>query len=290
MSDSEKSKVWPAILLMSLAIILLVFGLLALLNNDEDGSVSNENSADQALFIPEIEQKIESDIDVSQNSIAIDEQEVLAAKEDLQPEVEGVALPELSASDAEFGQDFLAISGSQQLKQGLFKEQIIRKMISSVNDVAQGMRPPAKLLRELTQPQAFLVIQRGDKLYISPKSYQRYDQLAQAINEIDSQAAIALYKKYLPLFYVVFNEFSYPKEYKVLDIFKAAVGKVIQAPIINDRIELIRPSVYYKFADPKLEKLSNLDKQMLRMGPDNTRLIQNKLRELVQMLIASEQE
>jgi hypothetical protein len=48
--------------------------------------------------------------------------------------------------------------------------------------------------------------------------------------------------------------------------------------------------VHYKFADSKLEKLSALDKQMLRMGPDNTRLIQKKMRELVQVLIASEQE
>jgi hypothetical protein len=127
-------------------------------------------------------------------------------------------------------------------------------------------------------------------MYISPKSYQRYDPLAHAVNRIDSQAAVALYKKYLPLFEVVFKEFSYPKSYQVLDIFKAAVGKILQAPIITGRIEVIQPSVHYKFADSKLEKLSALDKQMLRMGPDNTRLIQKKMRELVQVLIASEQE
>jgi len=274
---------------MSLAVILLVFGLLKFLANDnEDSSKFNEDDAEQVLLIPDVYQGAETE--EQGDSFSTDESESLKVEEDLQPEVEGAVLPELQNSDAEFKQDVLAISGSAQLKRGLFKEQIINKTISSVNDMAQGMRPPAKVLRELTHPSAFLVIQRGDKLYISPKSYQRYDQLAQAINEIDNQAAIALYKKYLPLFQVVFSEFSYPKDYKVLDIFKAAVGKIIQAPIITGRIEVIRPAVYYKFADPKLEKLSALDKQMLRMGPNNTRLIQNKLREIVQELIALEQE
>ncbi|MDT8426212.1 MAG: DUF3014 domain-containing protein [Methyloprofundus sp.] len=290
MSDTEKSKIWPTILLMSLVVILLVFGLLTLLKDEESSSVSNEDVIEQVLSIPEVGQGAEPDIHDQESDLLTDEQELLDAKEDLQQEVEGAVLPELQDSDAEFKQDVLAISSSKQLKQVIFKEKIISKTIASVNDMAQSLRPPATVLRELKLSQPFMAISRGDKLYISPESYQRYDQLAQAINEIDNQEAIALYKKYLPLFQVVFKEFSYPKEYKVLDIFKAAVGKIIQAPIINERIEVSRPSVYYKFADPKLEKLSALDKQMLRMGPDNTRLIQDKLRELVQLLIDSEQE
>ncbi len=286
MSDSGKSKIWPTILLTSLAVILLVLGLLALLMDDEDNSMSTEEGAEQVLFIPEVEPVIQD----QESNFVTDEQESIDVKEDLQQEVEGVVLPELQDSDAEFKQDVLAISSAKQLKQVIFKEKIISKTISSVNDMAQGLRPPATVLRELKLSEPFAVIPRGDKLYISPKSYQRYDQLAQAINGIDNQAAIALYKKYLPLFQVVFKGFSYPQSYQVTDIFKAAVGKIIQAPIVTDRIEVIRPAVYYKFADPKLEKLSALDKQMLRMGPDNTRLIQNKLRELVQVLIETEQE
>jgi len=290
MSDSEKSKVWSNILIMCLVVILLVLGLLALLKDDEDVSAPSNDATEQVLFIPEVEPVDDFGGEEQEGNFAPDvqDQELPDEAEDLLPEVEGAALPELKDSDAEFKQDILAISGSAQLKQGLFKEKIISKTIASVNDMSQGMRPPAKVLRELKLSKPFLVIPRGDKMYISPKSYQRYDQLAQAVNDIDNQAAIALYKKYLPLFDVVFKEFSYPQSYQVSDIFKAAVGKILQAPIITGRVEVIRPSVHYKFADPKLEKLSALDKQMLRMGPDNTRLIQKKLRELVQVLIESE--
>ncbi|SHE22256.1 DUF3014 domain-containing protein [methanotrophic endosymbiont of Bathymodiolus puteoserpentis (Logatchev)] len=293
MSNSGESKVWPIIIIVSLAVILLVFGLLKFLANDDKDAAFNEGDTKQVLLIPEIvEQAADLEQEEESDNFASDPlyQETLNETEDLLPEVEGAILPELKNSDAEFRQDVLAISDSAQLKQGLFKEQIISKTIASINDMAQGMRPPAKVLRELKLSKPFLVITRGDKMYISPKSYQRYDPLAHAVNRIDSQAAVALYKKYLPLFEVVFKEFSYPKSYQVLDIFKAAVGKILQAPIITGRIEVIQPSVHYKFADSKLEKLSALDKQMLRMGPDNTRLIQKKMRELVQVLIASEQE
>lgn len=48
-------------------------------------------------------------------------------------------------------------------------------------------------------------------MYISERSYHRYDALAQAVNSIDNQAAVALYRKYESLFQTVFNELSYPK-------------------------------------------------------------------------------
>ncbi|MGI9288447.1 MAG: DUF3014 domain-containing protein, partial [Pseudomonadales bacterium] len=42
-------------------------------------------------------------------------------------------------------------------------------------------------------------------------------------------------------------------------------------------IELVRPSVYYKFADKELEKLKPTQKLLLRMGPDNRAAIKEKL-------------
>ena len=57
-----------------------------------------------------------------------------------------------------------------------------------------------------------------------------------------------------------------------------------RAPILEGPIPLVRPSVRYEFADPSLEARSALHKQMLRMGPRNTRLLQRKAGELAQEL------
>jgi hypothetical protein len=42
--------------------------------------------------------------------------------------------------------------------------------------------------------------------------------------------------------------------------------------------------VSYKYDDPKLEALTLAQKQLLRMGPRNVRLIQAKLREMAPYL------
>ena len=41
---------------------------------------------------------------------------------------------------------------------------------------------------------------------------------------------------------------------------------------------------YYKFADPRLESLTATQKIMLRMGPENERLVKNKLKAIRQLL------
>lgn len=276
MNTSGKSSFW----LITLVVIVLGIGSILFLLNNQSEEVSSEKSAEQVLVIPEI--SVEPDIP----DFETEEPENVAEAEHMQLEVEKVVLPALSESDAEFMQDLLAVS--PELKAGLFKDQLIKKYIFAINDVSQGLRPSVKLLRELALTKPFEVIQVEGKMYISAQSYQRYDQLAQALNSIDNAAIVALYKKYLPLFQIVFNEFSYPPGYQVPDIIRAAAGKILQAPVVTSRIDVIRPTVHYKFADPELEKLSALDKQMLRMGPDNTRLIQGKLREIIQVLTEEE--
>jgi len=279
MNTSGKNNVW---LLLIIAILLLAW-VLFFLNTQPDEN-ENQTTTEHVLLLPEpvveaLDRVVETD--------SIIEQKIRPEGEILEIEVP-VILPELQYSDTTFKQDLLAVS--DKLKLILYKKGLIRKYIFTLNDLSQGSRPPLKLLRELPFKGQFSVINAGDKLYMSPTSYHRYDNLAQAINSIDNQAAIGLYKKYLPLFNRVFKAFSYPKAYQLSDIIKAAVGKVLQAPVITQRIELIHPTVRYKFANPKLEKLSALDKQMLRMGPENTRLIQAKLRELISLLLEVEQE
>jgi hypothetical protein len=83
----------------------------------------------------------------------------------------------------------------------------------------------------------------------------------------------------------VFKEFSYPDEYNLEDIFTKAAAIILAAPARDGQIALERHSVHYKFADQQLEALNPIHKQMLRMGPDNTRIIQNKLRLFVESLV-----
>jgi len=184
-------------------------------------------------------------------------------------------LPDLDHSDALLREEMTGIS--PVLSGWLNTDQLVRKYVVIANDFSQGLRLE-KNLRFLELDQPFAVDQDNENLFIATKSYQRYDRLAAAINALDVQATLAVYKKFRPLLVQVFREFSYPDEYSLEDIFTKAAAVILAAPARDGQIALERQSARYKFADQQLEALNPVHKQMLRMGPDNTRIIQNKLR------------
>lgn len=191
-------------------------------------------------------------------------------------------LPDLDHSDMLFRDEMTRISPG--LAGWLNTDQLIKKYVVIANDFSQGLRLE-KHLRFLELDQPFAVDQDNESLFIATKSYRRYDRLAAAINALDIQATLTVYKKFRPLLLQVFRGFSYPDEYSLEDIFTKAAAVILAAPARDGQIALERHSIHYKFADPQLEALNPIHKQMLRMGPDNTRIIQNKLRLFVEGLV-----
>ena len=52
------------------------------------------------------------------------------------------------------------------------------------------------------------------------------------------------------------------------------------ASAVSTTTKLVQPSVQYKYADERLEKLSAGQKVLIRMGRDNAQVVKAKLREL----------
>jgi hypothetical protein len=194
---------------------------------------------------------------------------------------EEFALPALENSDGFVREELLKLSSP--LVSWFDTPQMLRKFLLIVNDFSQGSRLE-KHMRSLKPAQPFAVAQDADGLFIAPSGYHRYDALAAAIAAVDEQAALALYRKVRPLLLEIYAEFGYPESYQLEDIFRKAAAEMISAPIITERIAVVRPSVLYKFADPALEALNPVHKQMLRLGPENTRIIQNKVRRLAEAM------
>ncbi len=188
------------------------------------------------------------------------------------------ALPELLNSDDIFRQILIRIS--PELATWLTADQLIRRFLIVANDFSQGQRLSSHMsFIRLDRP--FTVALNDNTNTIDPDSYSRYNRLAQAVQLIDAKVAVAIYKYFRPLMLQVFAEFSYPPDITLETIIKKAAADIIAAPVIEQPIALVRPSVYYKYADAGLEDLSPVQKQMLRMGPQNTRIIQVKLREFM---------
>jgi Protein of unknown function (DUF3014) len=184
-------------------------------------------------------------------------------------------LPELLNSDESFRKALLAISPN--LAPWLNADHLIRKLLLIANDMYQGIRVSRNLsFMRLELP--FSVEQTDLGMSMSERSYHRFDKLAEAVNVINPKALALTYQAYRPLAQQVFNELGYPKEVTLEAMIKKMAADILDAPVLEGRVELTRPSVLYKFADPALEALSPAQKQLIRMGPANTRVIQAKLR------------
>ncbi len=189
---------------------------------------------------------------------------------------------DLDSSDEMFRAGLTALSAN--LADWLKGKHGVRKLIVLINDLSQN-QILYKNRKFLKMPQAMQVQELDAGLFIAEESYQRYDLLANTIASIDVQQAARLYLTFKPLFDQVYDEFSYPKGYRLEDIFIKAAAVIIQAPVLEKRIKVVRDSVVYKFADEELQAMNAVEKQMIRMGPDNTRKVQEKLRQLVQAIL-----
>ncbi|MGR9051246.1 MAG: DUF3014 domain-containing protein, partial [Gammaproteobacteria bacterium] len=196
-----------------------------------------------------------------------------------------LTLPALEDSDTLFREKVTALS--PELAPWLKSDHLIENGIVIINDFAEGQRL-AKHMRTFKLQEAFVADSDEQGLYVPGDGYRRYDPFVAAIDAISIPEAVALYTTFKPLARQVFDRFDYPADYDVDDIVKKATAEILAAPVIESRINLIRTSVNYKFADPKLEALSPVQKQMLRMGPRNTRILQNKLRLLLEVLVNPE--
>ena len=80
-----------------------------------------------------------------------------------------------------------------------------------------------------------------------------------------------------------YRELGHP-DGNVDQAFERAVIELLKTPVIEGDVALASKSVAYEFADPRLQSLSSAQRQFLRMGSRNVRLIQAKLREIAPLV------
>ncbi|HYX91299.1 MAG TPA: DUF3014 domain-containing protein, partial [Myxococcaceae bacterium] len=59
-----------------------------------------------------------------------------------------------------------------------------------------------------------------------------------------------------------------------------ATAELLRVRVPDGDLELVLKGAVYRYADPAFEALSPAQKHLLRMGPENARAVQEKIREL----------
>ncbi len=194
------------------------------------------------------------------------------------PATELSDLPELDASD-EFVRRLVAgLSAHPQLARWLATDDLVRRFVGMVVDVAGNSNPSAHV-RHLAPQEPFTAVPRGERTVISPESQRRFDLLAATYASLDTSGTARLYQDLRPLVDEAWRELGIPGT-TFDDVLAMAVQNVLAAPAPAEAPEVIGADGVFVLADPELEASRGLEKAFLRMGPDNTRRIQAKTREL----------
>lgn len=193
-----------------------------------------------------------------------------------------IEVPPLDQSDALVRQLVSQLSRHPIVAAWLATDGLIRNFALVVQNLADH-ESPNKHLASVTPKGSFAVVREGTAIYLDPASYHRYDAYADAFAAIDAHGAAKLYATLKPRVSEAVRDLGDPKG-DADAVLRRAVVDLLATPIVETRIPLTQPSVMYAFGDPALQSLSSGQRQLLRMGPRNTRLIQQKLREIAPYL------
>ncbi len=192
---------------------------------------------------------------------------------------EAVKLPPLSESDPFFREILAKLSNHPLLALFLEADDLVRKVVVSVANVAEGASP-AKQLLHIRPEERFTALETSARTVVDPESYRRYDAPAELFASLDARTVAALYRTLEPLLEEAHGELGLSERRGFRDTLSRAFAVLLAVPVVEGPILLRAVNVNYAFEDPGLEKLSPAQKHLVRMGPANTRRVQKKLTEL----------
>jgi hypothetical protein len=197
-------------------------------------------------------------------------------------EPQPVNLPPLDESDA-FVRDLV-----QQLSQHpvvmslLATDGLVRTFAVSMMNIADG-DTPSRHLNRIKPERAFAVRKQRTSTVINPEGYARYDTHAAAISGLDAAGVARAYNTLKPRIQEALREVG-GSTADIDRTMERAIVQLLRAPVVEGEVALVQEIVGYSYADPALASLSRAQQQLVRMGPENTRRVQQKLREVAAQL------
>jgi hypothetical protein len=176
-----------------------------------------------------------------------------------------------------------AVSPDPAIRRLLAGEELARRWAVATDNVAEGV-VPRRLLAPLGPSGSFSVQRRGDTVVVDPASYPRYDRIGDLAASLDAAAIAAAYRALRPALDAAYRGLGYP-EGSIDRATARALARIEAAPVRGGDVDLV-PGVgaSWAYADPRLEQLPDVERQLLRMGPRNAGIVKEKAREIARAL------
>lgn len=195
-------------------------------------------------------------------------------------------LPELNQSSPVLTEALAGLFGADTLNALFNLDEIARRFVVTVDNLPNRKLPRRNLLFPRPVAGGFQVAGEGDALTIAPDNAARYTPFVQLATSVDTQQLVAVYVRFYPLFQEAYAELGIPGAY-FNDRLVEVIDHLLATPDVEGPLRLVRPHVFYQYADQELEALSAGQKTLLRMGNANAAQIKDKLRALREALTGS---
>jgi DUF3014 family protein len=195
---------------------------------------------------------------------------------------EKIDLPPLDQSDALVRSLVSRLSSHPVVAAWLTTEGLIRNLTVVVANIADG-ETPAKHLRRLKPSAPFTVRQSAGLTWIDPASYARYDGIAAAVDGLDARGVARFYATIKPRIDEAYRDLG-GGDVNFDRTVERAIVMLLRTPDLDEQVQLRTGKMSYEYASPALETLSKAQRQFLRMGPRNVRIVKAKLREVARYL------
>jgi hypothetical protein len=198
---------------------------------------------------------------------------------------ETAGLPPLNDSDSFIFNQFAGIEMGASLLRLFTPEELIRRFVVFVDNVANDELP--QLDYPLRPPRESMPVREIDQnLYVmEAQAYRRFDAMIDVLVDIDIEQALSIYRRVRPLMQMAYAELGYP-DADFDAVLLRAIDVVLDAEALEGPHQLIEPTVMYEFAESRIESMSPISKQLMRLGPQNTERLRVRLRQYRERLTA----
>ncbi len=203
-----------------------------------------------------------------------------------EPVVQEEPLPALDDSDGYIREALSSLFDSQLIGDLFLFKAFIRHFVVTIDNMTAHKLPQRYVFTKRPVGKFTVKQKEFDSAVLDPKNYDRYASFVTLAEIIDTHALVTVYVRNYPLFQGAYEDLGYLGRY-FNDRFIEVIDHLLVTPEVEEPIHLVRPKVFYKFADPELEALSAGQKILIRIGPENAMRVKTKLRGLRQELAAN---
>jgi len=197
---------------------------------------------------------------------------------ELQPKIPPAPAVSEETGDQYARESIDAVNGGKALAQFVAGGYVVERAVAIIDALRRG-EVPYKLLPVGKPSTTFPISDNGLRVTLDTAGFSRYDGFAQWVGGLDTPALVSLLNDYEMIATQALTRMGVT-DFDIRSAVLAATTQILSTPQVSVDAELMRREANWVYMDPELEALSSLQKQVLRMGPENAYIIQQKARDI----------